>query len=323
MSELDRLIEQAIEEQDSMNFESNALPYNQAFECLSYDEQCQLQALEAMEVNNMVGNTNRLSIGSRAGAKLNVSQAQAQARAKVNMVANQIASGALAQVPSASATPFQPLPRGRNVKGQPVAATFTVNIKRLTATIASNLPVILFGKTFSLVAYVSVIQSLLPAGVSLVAVQIGGMNTDPATLTNTIGNALKVRFAFTSGANTDIIEVTCNEVPMPTFTDGTATDPFEVKSFRYKISDSAQQQQYDIPVEFRRKTSFGLAGEQILTPSTYIETTDFKDNLVKIEQPFQIDKDSYVATSLTDVANFQVSLSFGVTKFVRQGANLL
>ena len=310
MSMLDRLIDDAENSAQTMNFESSTIDYCNDFEALEMEEKAQLQSLEAQEVQNLV---NR-------GMKKNV--ALNQARLKVNTVASAIQSGALAKVPSAPATPFQPMPR--NVRGKKVAATFTINIKRLTDNITENLPVVLFGKTFSVTAYSQLLQGLLPSGVTLAGVQIGAVNTNPSVLANTTANTLKIRFAFTDGTgNDDILEVTCNEVPMPTFVDANTTDSFAVGEFRYKISDTSQQAQYDIPVSFKRKTMFGKGGEQTLTPSTYINPTDFKDNLVKVGQPFEIDKDSWVETSIVPLSGFQVSLSFNVSAFVRDGANLL
>lgn len=309
-SMLDRLVSDAENSAEIMNFE-NQENYCEQFESLDITEQLELQDLEGQEVQNLINNKGM----SRLQAKI-------VARGKANQVAKAIQSGALAKVPSAPSNPFQPMQR--NVRGQKVAATFTINIKRLTAAIANtDLPVILFGKTFSLTAYVTLLTALLPAGVALTAVQVGAVNTDDTALTGTTANAFKVRFCFTQGLNVDIIEVTCNEVPMPTFVDSTATDSFSVENFRYKISDTTKQAQYDNPVSFKRKTMFGQAGEQVLTPSTYINPTDFKDNLIKIAQPFEIDKDSWIETKINATANFQVSLSFSVSKFVRQGANLL
>jgi hypothetical protein len=320
---LDRLIAQAESQANFMNFESDG--YNQSFESLDSDTQTQLLEAEMLEVNNLV----------QQGFK--IPQAQNLAKLKVNQVADSLQAGALAKVPSGNSNPFLNMPvqnqqptvilNQPKARMKPTKATFTINIKRLTNTISANLPVVLFGKTFSLTYYVQLIQSLLPAGVTLTAVQVGGSNSDSALLTGTLGNSLKVRFHFTDNAtptpNVDIIEVTCNEVPYPTFIDATQTDSFEVKAFRYKISDASEQAQYDIAMEFKKKTMFGKGGEQTLTPSTYINTTDFKDNLVEVDQPFAIDKDSYVATSIVSASNFQVTLSFSVDAFIRNGSNLL
>lgn len=318
---LDRLIDQAENQANYMNFESAG--YNESFESLDTDTQDQLLEAEMLEVQNLV----------QRGLK--IPQAQNLAKLKVNQVANTLAGGALAAVPSGNSNPFVAAPVNNNnapfmvtpkPQGRKTRATFTIAIKRLTANNNVALPFILFGKTFSLTYYVQILQNYLPATINLDAVQVGGSNSDSALLTGTLANALKVRFLFSdkaTGLLLDIVEITCNEVPYPTFIDATQTDAFQVKDFRYKISDSTVQAQYDNSMEFRKKTMFGRGGEQTLTPSTYINTTDFKDNLVQVAQPFDIDKDSFIVSAIEPTAGLQVTLSFGVEAFIRNGANLL
>ena len=118
-------------------------------------------------------------------------------------------------------------------EGTPTSsAQFDIIITRNSANIAGvDLPVCVFGPLDLENEYSQVIT--LPTGAAL-TVTSGYANDRP--------NAL--RFSYTVGANTDTVDITCQQYPYPSFIKATMVDLFRLSKIRYTISDTTLTDQF-------------------------------------------------------------------------------
>lgn len=188
-------------------------------------------------------------------------------------------------------------------------AQFDINIKRLTANIATPLPIVLLGATELNSQYKQVIGPL-PTGVTYRV--IGGLgSTSPE----------KIIFEFTDGVNTDQVEITCNQTAYINFITSTVTDLLKVMKTRYRINDAVNgQSQFSQELKVIKKSMFGFSTENDFPVGASINPGDFKNDLIDINMVYDIDKETNMRLKIIPLANFEISLSMFLSKFKRQNA---
>jgi hypothetical protein len=196
----------------------------------------------------------------------------------------------------------------QNPGGKLDRAQFDLNVRRLTNAIAQPVPIALFGTTHLRSGYS---QFLIP-GVGTTVVVVGGLNTPTAGTTD------RIRFTFTNGANVDIVEVTCNQVPYPVFLEALGADIFRISNVRYDITNTADVIQFAQSHKFTSKSLFGKLSEDDITIAAYKKPEQFQPGIVDIPIAANIDKETMLILNVTDVATaypFNFQLHVFVEKF--------
>jgi len=194
----------------------------------------------------------------------------------------------------------------RGVKG--VQATSTIVIKRLTKNLTATLPVPVFGANGLQSNYQRELSSFLPAGITLSAIAIG--------LKSGSSYSTKAAFTFTDGTSTDIVEVSCNEIPYPSYLASMqGSDEFRFSRNRYRISDGTYQDQLNNSLIVVKQSLFGKAENDNIVPATFQTPNQQQNNIVDIDLPISITKEKTMLVNIGSyVNNFSVTLQMFVTK---------
>ena len=186
-------------------------------------------------------------------------------------------------------------------------ATFDIIIQRLTNNINLPLPIGILGFAQIASGYLGLLN--LPAGVTL---SITGGASD--------GLPNSYEFEFTQGGNVDIITVTCPQIPYPSFLNNSAVDMYRINNIRYFISDGLVQAQFTRVLNFMDSGIFGVKTQNPLTPSTFINPMDEKNNIVDIPVGVPFDKEKCIVTEIEAQAAFTVGLTFFVELYDKMTA---
>lgn len=203
---------------------------------------------------------------------------------------------------------------GRILPGQPgnvlAAATFNISVKRLTAALAAPLPFVLFGNQDYTSGYRKIIGGIipLPTGITLTSVKGGEVDGLPNS----------VRFEYTDGANTDIVEVSSSTYPYPSLLSSTNTDLLRLSKIREKLSNATLTEQYDNDLVTVSSSPFGKSTQNQVTPASFITPEQFQSGVVDIDAVFDVDKETGIASKIIATAAFTVNFSVYVEKFYRQ-----
>jgi hypothetical protein len=189
-----------------------------------------------------------------------------------------------------------------------VQATSTIVIKRLTKAINAILPVPVFGANGLQSNYQRELSSFLPAGVTMTGIQIG--------LKSGSSYSQKAAFTFFDGTNTDIVEVTCNEIPYPSYLASMqGSDEFRFSRNRYRISDGTYQDQLNNSLIVVKQSLFGKAENDNIVPATFQTPNQQQNNIVDIDLPISITKEKTMLVNIgAYVNNFSITLQMFVTK---------
>lgn len=189
-------------------------------------------------------------------------------------------------------------------------ATFDITIRRLTNNIDDVLPVGILGFAQSESGYFGLID--LPAGITYT--YEGGTS---------VGLPDRYRYTFTKGVDTDIIEITCPQIPYPSFLQNSAVDRYRINNIRYVISDGLVQAQFAQVLDFKDSAIFGVKTSNPLTPNNFINPMDEKNNIVDIPVSMGFDKEKCIITGISQdsTAPFQVTMSFFVEFYDKMTAN--
>jgi len=136
----------------------------------------------------------------------------------------------------------------------------------------------------------------------------------------------RIRFAHTVGANTDNIDITCNQVPYPTFLDATGNDVFRISNIRYILTNPADTIQYTQLFSFKTKTLFGKDAGNAVSVNAYKKPEQFQAGVIDIPVNADIDKETYILLNMATGASaypFSVQISVFVEKFARIDADIL
>jgi hypothetical protein len=194
-------------------------------------------------------------------------------------------------------------------------AQLTINVKRVTNTIAENLPFVLFGRT-SLKNYYKnqLVNPLLPSGVSYSNLTVAAFATSE-----------KVIFEYTQGLNVDTVEVTLqnSNITYPELLEALYTNMFEIGKIRHVISDTSSGKalsQQNLGLYFFKNTMFGKTESNTLNPLDYKKPEQQQNGIIDIPETFRIDQERGIAGALVDVAGQTLSLSLFISNTVQNKA---
>lgn len=183
-------------------------------------------------------------------------------------------------------------------------AIFNIRVQRLTANIAAPLEIAIFGTTHAQSGYIGRINPA--AGGSFVVA--GGLNSAVAATVD------RMRFTHTVGAGVDIIDVTCLEVPYPTFLNAQGTDLFVISNIRYTLDDATQTSQFAQALEQRQKSLFGKADQNPIPVLAFKKPEQFQAGIIDVPCNIPIDKESFLALSVVNLVT-SFTLSMFVSRF--------
>lgn len=187
-------------------------------------------------------------------------------------------------------------------------AQFDIIIRRLTANIAGvPLEAALFGQIHYEGGYQQGIINPAPGGTFVVT---GGIHD---TLPD------RVQIAHTVGANTDIIEILCTQVPYPTFLSSMGKDLFRISNIRYTLQDPTQVAQYQEGMQLRTLSLFGKAGQNSLSPNSFKKPEQFQAGIIDMPVNVDVDKETALVVSMTPLV-VSITLSIFVSKFNKYDA---
>jgi hypothetical protein len=188
------------------------------------------------------------------------------------------------------------------------AAQTTITATRASRNITQPLPVPIFGAIDASGNFVRSLQGLLPAGVTVAAAY--GQNA---------GRPNDLQLTYTSGANVDIIRVTCTTISYPTFLESTITDFFRIDKLRYSLSAN-QPTQFEQPHQIVKISMFGKNDVNTFNPGSYFDPRQFQNQVIDVPTVFDVDKETALVFNMIDVAGFSVSFTTFISKFKRQNA---
>ena len=201
----------------------------------------------------------------------------------------------------------------QNPRGTQDKAQFDIIVTRQTGDITQPLQCAIFGGMYFQSAYAGLVQ---PAtGGSLVVT--GGINSAVPTA---------VRFAHTVGANTDQIDISCNQTNYPSFLQATTNDLFKISNIRYTITDQLNTIQFSQLFQFNNKTLFGKAGQNSVSVGAYKKPEQFQAGIIDIPVNAIIDKGTMIVMNMSHLAAafpFTVQLSIFVQRFDKYDANVM
>ena len=187
-------------------------------------------------------------------------------------------------------------------------AQFDIVINRPTVTIAQNLECMIFGSQHLDGGYQNGMVN--PASGGSVVVTGGIWNTLPTT----------VRFAHTVGANTDNINITCNQVNYPTFLKAGLNVIYRISNIRYTVSDTSANGllQFSCPFEVRTKSLFGKADQNPISVASFKKPENFQAGIIDIPVEIFLDGETGLVVSMTNAVAQTVTLSVFVERFNKQ-----
>lgn len=187
-------------------------------------------------------------------------------------------------------------------------ANFNFVIKRNSANINKDLPIVLFGSADFFSGYFGVVD--VPPGLTYAV--SGGLYSGPTAYDF-------IRFTWNEGANTDNIDIRCNEYPYPAFLKSTETDIFIVNYMKYFIPSAAFVDQYNRKMTYKKRSLFGLEDKQNVPIKSNQNTRDFRDNIVEMPVRFAIDKQRMFVLEVMP-AVIEITLSFNVDFYKKEDA---
>ncbi len=189
------------------------------------------------------------------------------------------------------------------------AAQFDINVKRVSANIAQDLPFVIFGQQDSKNGFRKLMDNL-PTGVVLTSVEMGESDGQPE----------KLIFTYTEQANVDTVEVTCNQYPYPSFLEAMSTNFFRMSKLRYQLSDSAQLTQFNNEFSVGIRSMFGKKSADSISINAYKDPRQYQAGIIDVDGVFDIDKETAILSSIIAVAGFEVNLAMFIEKFERRNA---
>lgn len=184
---------------------------------------------EAVEIEHYLHNGRKMEAHkARRVAERIVKNPSAKAEIKNEMRRAGIASGF-----SNPALPVNPAS---------LSAQVNLQIKRLTATVAADLPVPIFGGFDVADKYSQVLS--LPSGVTISAFDLAKLG----------GGEQILEISYTDGTHTDKVQVSLQEYAYPAFLSACATTKFTVSNARYTISDTTSTGVQQLTQKFQSQT---------------------------------------------------------------------
>lgn len=176
-------------------------------------------------------------------------------------------------------------------------AQFNLKIVRYTKTLTVDLPVILWGYYEFQSKYVDVLG--LPSGVTC--------SVAPAP------NNKDLRFTFTDGDTTDLVDVICQEVPYLNLLTASGRGLVELSKIRASVPSDAQLIQFDNKLETNRRSMFGKAEQDSIVPQAFKTELQQQNTIISLPVTYVIDEERFMRigmayNSLVTVTTFSLAL---------------
>lgn len=194
-------------------------------------------------------------------------------------------------------------------------AQVNFQIKRLTANIALDLPVVLFGPYDLASKYQQIIQQLLPPTVTLTGLDVGKI----------AGGELFADFVFTApGPLVDTIRVSCQEYAYPSFLEALKGSKFLMSNGRYSISDTGATglQQMTKQMQYVSKSMFGKSINDKVPLSASKSPFQFQNGIVDILGTYEVNAERSFTLMIQNVANQEVTIGAFITNADKIGPGI-
>jgi hypothetical protein len=187
--------------------------------------------------------------------------------------------------------------------GQALAAQFDIQVTRLTATVAGDLPVPIFGALDIQSKYNGVLTQ--PSGTTITALTIGA-----------IGTETQVRISYTRAGNTDIVVISISQYDYPSFLTALVSSRFVVSNARYSVSDTTATgiQQLTKPFRAIERSMFGAFLKNDIPLSSSKSPFQFQNGIVDILGTFNITAQTTWVLDFQALANQVVTISAFVSQ---------
>jgi hypothetical protein len=193
--------------------------------------------------------------------------------------------------------------------GQGLAAQFDIQITRLTADIALDLPVPIFGAYDIASKYQGVLTQ--PSGVSISNLTIGA-----------IGTETQVIITYDNGSKTDAVVITISQYDYPSFLQALLASRFTVSNARYSVSDTSSLgiQQLTKPFNTIERSMFGAFVQNSIPLSSSKSPFQFQNGIVDILGTFNITAQSTWVLAFQPNAGQVVTISAFVSASTKVAA---
>lgn len=176
---------------------------------------------------------------------------------------------------------------------------YTVQVKRITANIAESLPAPIFGAAEISAGFDGLLP--LPSGVTLTKLDFGMAN-------GSLSFRNKLVLTYSDGTNPpDSIEITCKQLPYPTFLNQLLGTGQAVGLTRISLSDSTQVAQFSANLKLLIRTGAGRINSDNLSASASKSPEQFQQGIVDIKQGYQVDRYTTLVSEILPVVGFTVS----------------
>lgn len=186
-----------------------------------------------------------------------------------------------------------------------IKAQFDIRILRNSANIAQSLEVGVFGMVHFQSGYFGVVFP--PTGGTVTVT--GGTNVNLPD---------RVRFTYVVGADTDTIDVFCNQLPYPAFLSSMSNAMFKVTNIRYSLSNAAQTVQFSEPFEFRSKSMYGKGDTNPITVLSFRKPEQFQAGIVDLPLDATMSREDLIALKVNEATTAEFTLSCFLEHFYKQ-----
>lgn len=192
-----------------------------------------------------------------------------------------------------------------------IRAAVNFKITRLTANIALDLPVALFGSYDAASKYQQSLAGQIPSGVTLTGLDIGKIG----------GGELVADFTYTQGLNVDVIRVTLDEYAYPAFLEQLKGSRFRAGQIRYKVSDQGATgiQQLDKKMTYFVRTMFGKQTNDNIPLGNSKSPFQQQNGIVDILGEYEINAQTSIVLQFQNLANQVVTMSMLITSIDQIG----
>ena len=180
------------------------------------------------------------------------------------------------------------------------AASFDILIERKTANILEVLPVPIFGVLDQESDWIEIMNQFLTTG---------------TTYTVSRGADRKsLDFTFTNGVLSDIINVSCNQVPYVNLIISGLDSVFKMQQNKLQISNVALQNEFSQSIGVFNRSFFGHHQDDSITPNQYKSDLQNQNDIRTINQILDIDKQRTLLFKMV-ASPFTLTMSSFIQKY--------
>lgn len=192
----------------------------------------------------------------------------------------------------------------KRLSGERIAGQFDIVISRPTILITEDLPVAIFGASAVNSSYRKIVNQYLPAGV---------------TFTVAVTSTGDVTFTFVSGANTDIITISCPQTPYSELLANMIIDQFTLNQVKYFLTDVTAngQKQLNKTFDYKSVSLFGKNTGDSIPLKAAKSVFQFQNDGVEVPGEYQLDKYFNLIVSMQKEVAQTVSLNMFVQSIDR------